>query len=74
MTTDDGTSEVDFHLEKIKEHVDSPRQQQSQGIAPNEVECNAEKVLMYKISNESAICVSQDTADKLFARNWAKYF
>ena len=74
ITTDDGTSEVDFHLEKIKEHVASPRQQQSQGVAPNEVECNAEKVLMSKASNGAAICVTQDTADKLFARNWAKYF
>lgn len=75
VTIDDEVIEVDFHPEAVEEHMMmSPFQQQNEGVAPSEVECNEDKVLMSKTIDGSAICVTQPTAEKLLARNWAKYF
>ncbi|MEM3063975.1 MAG: hypothetical protein QW177_01220 [Candidatus Nitrosotenuis sp.] len=75
VTINDEVFEVDFHPEKVEEHMlMSPLAQQNEGIPPNEVECRDDKILMSKTSDGSAICVTQSTAEKLLARNWAKYF
>ncbi|MBM3904390.1 MAG: hypothetical protein FJ357_04590 [Thaumarchaeota archaeon] len=75
VTINDEVVEADFHPEEIEEHImTSPLAQQKEGISPNEVECSEDKVLMSKTSNGGAICVTESTAEKLLARNWAKYF
>lgn len=74
VSINDEVFEADFHPEEVEEHAMSPLAQQNDGVPPNEVMCNDDKVLLSKISNGSAICVTPDTAEKLLARNWAKYF
>lgn len=66
--------EIDFHPEEVEEHLMSPLEQQNEGVPPNKVKCSNDKVLMSKTNDGSAICVTQPTAEKLLARNWAKYF
>jgi hypothetical protein len=74
-TLDDEVFEIDFHPEAIEDHVTmTPIQQQREGVAPNEVECSEEKILLSKVSDGSAICVMPHTADLLVARSWATYF
>lgn len=74
-TLDDEVFEVDFHPEKIEGHVMmSPVQQQNEGVSPNEVECHEGKILLSKVSDGSAICLTPETADLLVARSWATYF
>jgi hypothetical protein len=74
ITIDDEVIEADFHPEAVEEHMMSPRAQQDEGIPPNEVVCRDNKILMSKVSDGTAICVTQPTAEKLLARNWATYF
>lgn len=75
ITINDEVFEIDFHPEEVEAHLMmSPLKQQNEGVPPNEVECSNDKVLMSKTNDGSAICVTQITAEKLLARNWAKYF
>jgi hypothetical protein len=72
---DDEVFEIDFHPEEVEDHVImTPVQQQNNGIAPNEVECAHGKILLSKVSDGSAACVTEPTAEKLIARGWGAYF
>jgi hypothetical protein len=74
-TLDDEVFEIDFHPEEVEDHVImTPVQQQNEGTAPNEVECSEEKILLSKVSDGSAACVTESTAEKLIARGWGTYF
>jgi hypothetical protein len=72
---DDEVFEIDFHPEEVEDHIImTPVQQQNNGIAPNEVECAHGKILLSKVSDGSAACVTEPTAEKLIARGWGAYF
>ncbi len=74
-TLDDEVFEIDFHIEEVEGHIMmTPVQQQNEGITPNEVKCSEEKILLSKVSDGSAICVTPLTADRLLTRSWATYF
>lgn len=67
--------EIEMHPEKVEKHKKlTPLEQQIQGIPPNEVECAEDKLLLAKISDGSAICLSPQTAEKLVSRGWATHF
>jgi hypothetical protein len=65
---------VDFHPEKIEKMHMSPLEQQKSGVAPNKVECSEGLTLLAKKSDQSAICVHEQTAQLLIARGWATSF
>ena len=74
-TLDDEVFEIDFHPEEVEDHIImTPVQQQNEGIAPSEVECSEGKILLSKVSDGSAACVTETTAEKLIARGWGTHF
>jgi hypothetical protein len=51
--------------------VAPPLQQMEEGVAPEDVQCNAGLELLLKASDGSAVCVTQNTASILIQRGWA---
>jgi len=49
----------------------SPRDQLLLGVSPFDVKCKADFQLIFKATNSMPVCVSSNTAQKLFARSWA---
>ena len=50
----------------------TPLKQIKSGISVNDVQCNADLMLVIKTEDGSPACVKSDTATKLFARGWAQ--
>ena len=62
-----------FLVSKINEpKIDAPLKQFNIGIPINNIQCKADLVLVIKLSNSSPACVTPNTAEKLFVRNWAE--
>lgn len=70
----DDTIEASFHPEVIENVIMTPMQQQNDGIEPKAVVCHDDLILLGKKSTNTAICVTQKTADVLVARDWAFHF
>lgn len=61
-----------FLVSKINEpKIDAPLKQFNIGIPINNIQCKADFVLIIKSSNSSPACVTANTAEKLFFREWA---
>lgn len=73
-TIGDDTIEVTFHPEKVESVPVTPIQQQNNGVEPKDVICPEDLVLLGKKTTNTAICVTQKTADLLIARGWAFHF
>jgi hypothetical protein len=62
-----------FLVSKINEtKIDAPLKQFNIGISINNIQCNADLVLVIKSSNFNPACVRSTTAEKLFFRGWAE--
>jgi hypothetical protein len=73
-TIDEDTIEVTFHPEEVENAPVTPIQQQNNGVEPKDVTCPEDLVLLGKKTTNTAICVTQKTADLLIARGWAFLF
>jgi hypothetical protein len=51
--------------------VAAPLKQMEEGVAPEDVQCNAGLQLLLKASDGSAVCVTENTASILIQRGWA---
>lgn len=70
----DDVIEASFHPEAIEKGTMTPMQQQNNGIEPKSVVCPENLILLGKKTSNTAICVTQKTADVLVARDWAFHF
>ncbi len=59
---------------KLAEKVHPPPKKQMETISPKEVICNEGLMLMKKISDGSAVCLTPQTASVLKDRGWASEF
>ena len=50
--------------------IDSPRHQLESGIAPENIQCREDRILVLRTNGQPA-CVKPDTAEKLIQRGWA---
>lgn len=73
-TINEDTIEVTFHPEAVENVHVTPIQQQNDGVEPKDVVCPEDLVLLGKKTTNTAICVTQKTADLLIARDWAFHF
>ena len=48
----------------------TPLKQMKNGVSPNDIICNSNLQLMFKITNDSPACVKPSTVEKLIERGW----
>jgi len=55
----------------VIEIISSPKQQLKNNIAPTDISCKIDLVLIFKASDKSPACVKSTSAEKLIERGWA---
>ncbi len=55
----------------VIEKISSPKQQLKNNIAPTDISCKIDLVLIFKASDKSPACVKSTSAGKLIERGWA---
>ena len=55
----------------VIEIISSPKQQLKNNIAPTDISCKIDFVLIFKASDKSPACVKSTSAEKLIERGWA---
>ncbi len=60
----------DLQDSSVIETISSPKQQLKNNIAPTDISCKIDLVLIFKATNNSPACVKPSTAQKLLERGW----